>query len=1078
MLGGGLSDGTICIWNPARIIESDTDASKAALMCRLNKHQGAVRGLAFNPYSAKLLASGAADGEVCIWDLSNPSQPSLYPAMKGGAAGSQNPITCLQWNPKVQHILATGTSAGSVVVWDLKKQRPVISFTDSGGRRRCSSIAWNPDIATQVMVASDDDASPSLQLWDLRNANAPLMELHGHSKGVCSLDWSPHDSSMLLSSGKDNKIVVWDMPSRQPRHELLTGPNWKFEVQWSNAKQPGIFAGASFEGLVSLHSIASCATAVQPDGQPSVAATTKPASWEKKPVAGASFGFGGKLLRIVNAERQMPSGEVVSTASGKVDQIQLEGKITHLSPEFEQIIRNADRDSLKSLCGNRAGAAQDPQEEETWMFLQTHFEADSKKHLLCRLGFESLIPKEAELNPPDQGYDASDSQTVEIVQEMAGMAIQQHGQAQQLAQHLVDHANDDGSGFFSQSPVDGDSFFENLSPHEHQDVKQQIQTAAPQQHESPKVLSPKSPKIVDGIPGENELDIQKAIYAGNYESAVSVCLNAKRFSDALVIASMVGGDVWEKTRKDVMTMQPRPYMRVIHSTLDGDWDGFVRSRPPQSWRETLATLLTSAPYDRFVELVGVLASRLESAGAVHPALLCNICSGNVENAVRLWNNSIGKDAPPRAQEAVLEKAVVLGLGVDGSGASSALGDLLARQAEELASSGRLEAAYNLLLLVPSESSEKANDLRDRLYQGGATEQAQISNAQGTDQGWASSGLSYNPEQLDSQSQQMYGAMTAQQVSNQYATAPPQQKQSPTATPYSMSSGGYPYESYRSDHTFVQQQPQVFTPAQPQQSAPPTGFASTFSQPPTTFQPQASPAKPLAPSYLGTSGGISNATSPRVPGSPHSVQSAQPPQVYQHGMTSQPPSSSAGYGAGMSATGGINDYAPSSVPAHVFKPPTMGQAGPQQAASMGMEQVSQTVVQPSAPPAPVIPSGPPPDTTLMNVGTEKIPAHLSGVVQSLKSLYQGAEAVVGGQPARRRELEDASKKLGLLIWKMNEGQVSSSVSEKLQQLCRALDAHDFARAAHIQVMLTTSDWDECSSWLTALKRLIKLRQISG
>ena len=30
-------------------------------------------------------------------------------------------------------------------------------------------------------------------------------------------------------------------------------------------------------------------------------------------------------------------------------------------------------------------------------------------------------------------------------------------------------------------------------------------------------------------------------------------------------------------------------------------------------------------------------------------------------------------------------------------------------------------------------------------------------------------------------------------------------------------------------------------------------------------------------------------------------------------------------------------------------------------------------------------------------------------------------------------------------------------------------------ARLQVSLTTSDWDECSAWLTALKRLIKARQ---
>lgn len=45
-----------------------------------------MKGLQFNPLSSNLLATGAADGELCIWDLSNPTQPALYPSLKGGSA--------------------------------------------------------------------------------------------------------------------------------------------------------------------------------------------------------------------------------------------------------------------------------------------------------------------------------------------------------------------------------------------------------------------------------------------------------------------------------------------------------------------------------------------------------------------------------------------------------------------------------------------------------------------------------------------------------------------------------------------------------------------------------------------------------------------------------------------------------------------------------------------------------------------------------------------------------------------------------------------------------------------------------
>lgn len=48
--------------------------------------------------------------------------------------------------------------------------------------RRSSAVAWNPEVATQLVVACEDDLSPTLQLWDLRNSVAPLREFNAHDK--------------------------------------------------------------------------------------------------------------------------------------------------------------------------------------------------------------------------------------------------------------------------------------------------------------------------------------------------------------------------------------------------------------------------------------------------------------------------------------------------------------------------------------------------------------------------------------------------------------------------------------------------------------------------------------------------------------------------------------------------------------------------------------------------------------------------------------------------------------------------------------------------------------------------------
>lgn len=1157
LLAGGLADGSVCIWNPARIIGQPPGASpRGQLLCRLQKHQGGVRGLEFNPFSPNLLASGASDGELCIWDVGNPAQPSLYPAMKGAAAGGTagGDITCLAWNRKVQHILGTATIGGTVVVWDLKKQRPVISFKDPAGRRRCSAVAWNPEVATQLIVASDDDSSPALQLWDLRNSVSPLMELHGHSKGVLAVSWCPQDASLLLSSSKDNRIIVWDATTGQPASELPPATNWKFDVQWAPGKAAGVFGGATFEGKVTLHSLGSCqAPAADPTTGYQPPRSMKPPAWMKRP-AGATFGFGGKLVKFTNSKRQLPTGEVGESGTIEVKQITVGSSVPDISPEFEQVIRSADKDALRALCQTRASEASSPQESETWTFLQTHFESDGRHHLLAKLGFEGALPK-----PLEEQHTTEEE--VSGGPDLSGLSLEQQSQAaaaHQAAVNLLVNSggvNDDGSAFFAQSPVDaGGSFFDSIK--------------TPREGLSP-VAPPSPPKsarasgtpriteerpIVDGPPGEGEEEIHTALLVGNYDGAVEACLRHGRHADALITASLVGGETWEKARKEYMYAHPRPYMRVVHSVLSGDWASFVAAQPPPAWKQTLAALLTSAPYDQFESLVATLAGKLAGAGIMHAATLCYVCSGDVESAVKMWTKAAGPDAPAAAKEAVMEKAVVLGLGVDRTGASSALGDLLARHAEGLAATGRLSAAYDLLTLVPGDTSTGAAVLRDRLYRSGAVPQAAAApppfpftpeGVVGSSTGAAGGVASAAPSRT-SAAGGGYGSAYGQQA----AAKPQQQVAAPTygaaaagygapaAQTYQPQQNGYGGGGYGASAVPPPTAPPPATfqpsqPAMPQPGAGGYGAPPPPTGPPTTFQPTSAaptPMKPTPPQVFQHPGAAGGGGPPQgmqgmqmqmhqphgVPPSPSpraSQMHQAPPTVFQ--PSAGPPTGGMGMGMGMvpppsqpppmgmmpqqGAGGGGGGYQSTAAP----PPPQTYQHTPAQSHMGAPTQQAQhaplapTVYQPSsvgqqpqlygagsgaipspqqaAAPPPPPPRGPPADISIATADTSAVPAELRPVVNSLTGLFQACEAIAGAHPARRRELDDASKKIGALLWRLNEGEVSPSVGSKLLQLCAAVDVGDYPTAGHVQVQLTTADWDECSPWLTALKRLIKLRQ---
>jgi protein transport protein SEC31 len=134
-------------------------------------------------------------------------------------------VTGVAWNKQVPHILGTTGPGGRTLIWDLRASKPIISIASGVAAFRPKSMQWHPDEvgsgqplpfpvrldlhdlsrlfspllhasqARELVMASEDDSAPFIQLWDLRNAHAPVRQLAGHTK-VCMPDgnccWSTH----------------------------------------------------------------------------------------------------------------------------------------------------------------------------------------------------------------------------------------------------------------------------------------------------------------------------------------------------------------------------------------------------------------------------------------------------------------------------------------------------------------------------------------------------------------------------------------------------------------------------------------------------------------------------------------------------------------------------------------------------------------------------------------------------------------------------------------------------------------------------------------------------------------------
>jgi len=220
LIAGGMNDGTINLWDPAKLMASHPQAQLGSM----KHHSGAVSGLHFNPNAGShhLLASGGADSAVLIHALDRPDTPKqpFVPAPDPGAAKHTAEVSRVAWNTQVPHILASAAANGAVHVWDLRQKKSWCELRDAK-KGSISDLCWNPAEGLQLVTAMGDDSNPVINMWDLRSSTTmPLAQLQGHTQGILSMSWCPSDTSLLLSCGKDSKTFVWDLYERRPVFEL------------------------------------------------------------------------------------------------------------------------------------------------------------------------------------------------------------------------------------------------------------------------------------------------------------------------------------------------------------------------------------------------------------------------------------------------------------------------------------------------------------------------------------------------------------------------------------------------------------------------------------------------------------------------------------------------------------------------------------------------------------------------------------------------------------------------------------------------------------------------------------------
>ncbi|XP_058523103.1 protein transport protein Sec31A isoform X3 [Ochotona princeps] len=685
LIAGG-ENGNIILYDPSKIIAGD----KEVVIAQNDKHTGPVRALDVNTFQTNLVASGANESEICIWDLNNFSAPMT----PGAKTQPPEDVSCIAWNRQVQHILASASPSGRATVWDLRKTEPIIKVSDHSNRMHCSGLAWHPEIATQMVLASEDDRLPVIQMWDLRFASSPLRVLENHARGILAIAWSMADPELLLSCGKDAKILCSNPNTGEVLYELPTNTQWCFDIQWC-PRNPAVLSAASFDGRISVYSIMGGSTDTlrqkQVDklsssfgnldpfgtGQPLpplqipqqsaqhsvVLPLKKPPKWIRRPV-GASFSFGGKLVTFENVRVQSPQGAEQQLQQQQVfiSQVVTEKEFLSRSDQLQQVVQSQ---GFISYCQKKIDASQTEFEKNVWSFLKVNFEDDSRGKYLELLGYRKEDLRKKALTDSGPGAQSDGEESPAAEEQLLAERIKEETQESEFLPSA--------GGTFNIS-VSGD---------------------------------------IDGL-------ITQALLTGNFESAVDLCLHDNRMADAIILAIAGGKELLARTQTKYFAKSQSKITRLITAVVMKNWKEIVESCDLKNWREALAAVLTYAKPDEFSALCDLLGTRLEREGdslLQTQACLCYICAGNVEKLVSCWTKAQDGSSPLSLQDliekvVILRKAVQLTQAMDTNSVGVLLAEKMSQYANLLAAQGSITAA--LAFLPDNTNQPNIVQLRDRL----------------------------------------------------------------------------------------------------------------------------------------------------------------------------------------------------------------------------------------------------------------------------------------------------------------------------------------------------------------------------